>query len=58
VLSYLELEMPESIRVAADVGSRLHAVAIGDPASRLLDEVTVDHRSQGSDAFFDSIARQ
>lgn len=48
--------MTSSIRVAVDVGSKFHCVAIGDATGQLLDEFSVDHRREGFDLFFDRIS--
>lgn len=44
--------MRDSIRVAVDVGSRFHYVAVGDPAGHILEEFAIDHRREGFDTFF------
>ena len=49
--------MVASIRVAVDVGSRFHSVAVGDPTGQLLDEFTIDHRRDGFERFFARIDR-
>ena len=45
------------LRVAVDVGSRFHRVAVGDESGRLLEEFRVDHRSAGFEDFFARIDR-
>ena len=45
------------LRVAVDVGSRFHQVAVGDGSGRLLEEFRVDHRSAGFEEFFARIDR-
>lgn len=39
---------PLSIRVAVDVGSTRHRVAVGLPDGKLLDEFDIDHNGSGS----------
>lgn len=46
---------PLSIRVAVDVGSIRHRVAIGLPDGKLLDEFDIDHNAAGFGEFFDHI---
>jgi transposase len=43
---------PLSIRVAIDVGSTRHRVAVGLPDGKLLDEFDIDHNARGFDEFF------
>jgi hypothetical protein len=50
--------MRTELRVAVDVGSRFHQVAVGDGKGRLLDEFRVDHLRFGFEDFFERIARQ
>jgi len=45
------------LRVAVDVGSRFHQVAIGDGSGRLLDEFQIDHGRAGFEQFFERITR-
>ena len=47
----------DELRVAVDVGSRFHQVAIGDGSGRLLDEFQIDHGRAGFERFFDRIER-
>ena len=49
--------MAIELRVAVDVGSRFHQVAVGDGNGRLLDEFRIDHLRSGFECFFDRIAR-
>lgn len=49
--------MTSTIRVAVDVGSRFHYVAIGDATGQLLDEFSIDHRREGFATFFDRISQ-
>ncbi|WP_232224987.1 IS110 family transposase [Acidihalobacter ferrooxydans] len=44
--------MINTVRVAVDVGSRFHQVAIGDGSGRLLDEFQIGHGSTGFEQFF------
>jgi transposase len=46
---------PLSIRVAVDVGSTRHRVAIGLPDGKLLDEFDIDHNAVGFGEFFNHI---
>ena len=46
---------PLSIRVAVDVGSTRHRVAIGLPDGKLLDEFDIDHDAVGFSEFFNHI---
>lgn len=46
---------PLSIRVAIDVGSTRHRVAVGLPNGKLLDEFDIDHNARGFDEFFHHI---
>ena len=41
-----------TLRVAVDVGSRFHQVAIGDDSGKLLDEFQIDHGRVGFEQFF------
>jgi transposase len=41
-----------TLRVAIDVGSRFHQVAIGDGGGQLLDEFQIDHGRAGFEQFF------
>ena len=43
---------PLSIRVAVDVGSTCHRVAVGLPDGKILDEFDVDHNAGGFNEFF------
>ena len=49
--------MANELRVAVDVGSRFHQVAVGDEKGRLLEEFRIDHLRSGFDDFFERIAR-
>ncbi|MFZ1221835.1 MAG: IS110 family transposase [Dokdonella sp.] len=49
--------MRTELRVAVDVGSRFHQVAVGDGKGRLLDEFRIDHLRSGFEGFFERIAR-
>ena len=49
--------MANQLRVAVDVGSQFHQVAIGDGSGRLLEEFRVDHRNVGFEHFFERIDR-
>lgn len=49
--------MMNTLRVAVDVGSRFHQVAIGDGSGRLLDEFQIDHGREGFEQFFARIGR-
>lgn len=49
--------MKEAIRVAIDVGSQFHQVAIGDEAGEVLEEFGIDHARQGFADFFARIGR-
>lgn len=49
--------MTEAIRVAIDVGSRFHQVAVGTETGQLLDEFGIDHARQGFEHFFERIDR-
>lgn len=42
----------KTLRVAVDVGSRFHQVAIGDGSGKLLDEFQIDHGRVGFEQFF------
>jgi len=46
-----------ALRVAVDVGSRLHQVAIGDGSGRLLEEFQIDHCRAGFERFFERVTR-
>ncbi len=46
---------PPSIRVAVDVGSAYHRVAIGLPDGKVLDEFDIQHNAVGFDKFFHRI---
>lgn len=46
-----------TLRVAVDVGSRFHQVAIGDGNGELLDEFQIDHGRVGFEQFFARISR-
>jgi transposase len=48
---------PLSIRVAVDVGSTCHRVAVGLPDGKLLDEFDIDHNAGGFKEFFHPIER-
>lgn len=48
---------PFSIRVAIDVGSTRHRVAVGLPDGKLLDEFDIDHNARGFDEFFRHIEK-
>lgn len=50
--------MATGLRVAVDVGSRFHQVAIGNAAGELVDEFRIDHRDTGFRQFFARIERQ
>lgn len=45
------------LRVAVDVGSRFHQVAIGDGSGHLLDEFQIDHGRAGFEQFFERVTR-
>lgn len=47
--------MASELRVAVDVGSRFHQVAVGDAAGALLDEFRIDHQDAGFTQFFTRI---
>lgn len=47
----------DELRVAVDVGSRFHQVAIGDERGRLLEEFRIDHGEADFASFFDHIGR-
>lgn len=49
--------MANPLRVAVDVGSQFHQVAVGDGSGRLLEEFRVDHRRAGFEHFFERIDR-
>ena len=49
--------MTAGLRVAVDVGSRFHQVAVGTVGGELVDEFRIDHRSSGFSRFFDRIER-
>lgn len=49
--------MNDSIRVAVDVGSRQHRVAVSDATGHLLDEFSIDHHHLGFSQFFDRVGR-
>ncbi|WP_197490455.1 IS110 family transposase [Halothiobacillus diazotrophicus] len=49
--------MNDSIRVAVDVGSRQHRVAVSDATGHLLDEFSIDHHHLGFSHFFDRVGR-
>ena len=55
--AFLEDGVMNQLRVAVDVGSRFHQVAVGDGSGRLLEEFRVDHRSAGFGEFFARIDR-
>jgi hypothetical protein len=46
-----------TLRVAVDVGSRFHQLAIGDGNGKLLDEFQIDHGRVGFEPFFARISR-
>jgi hypothetical protein len=46
-----------TLRVAVDVGSRFHQVAIGDDGGQLLDEFQINHGRVGFEQFFARIDR-
>ena len=46
---------PHSIRVAIDVGSDRHFVAVGLPDGNILEEFNIDHDRNGFDEFFQRI---
>ena len=46
-----------TLRVAVDVGSRFHQVAIGNGSGQLLDEFQIDHGRAGFEQFFARISR-
>jgi transposase len=48
---------PLSIRVAIDVGSTRHRVAVGLPDGKLLDEFDIDHNARGFEEFFHHVER-
>lgn len=48
---------PLSIRVAIDVGSTCHRVAIGLPDGKMLDEFDIEHNAGGFKEFFCHIER-
>ncbi len=48
---------PHSIRVAVDVGSTRHRVAVGLPDGKILDEFDIDHDKRGFNEFFRHIER-
>ena len=48
---------PLSIRVAIDVGSTCHRVAVGLPDGKLLDEFDISHNASGFKEFFQHIER-
>ncbi|HET7313354.1 IS110 family transposase [Salinisphaera sp.] len=50
--------MAAELRVAVDVGSRFHQVAIGNAAGELVDEFRIDHQDAGFRQFFTRIERQ
>lgn len=47
--------MAVELRVAVDVGSRFHQVAIGNAGGELIDEFRIDHRDTGFNQFFTRI---
>ncbi|MEJ2675736.1 MAG: IS110 family transposase [Acidihalobacter sp.] len=49
--------MSQSIRIAIDVGSRQHQVAVGDASGQLLEEFSITHRQPGFAEFFARIER-
>jgi len=49
--------MAAGLRVAVDVGSRFHQVAVGTDGGALVDEFRIDHRCAGFARFFDRIER-
>ncbi|MGA7965166.1 MAG: IS110 family transposase [Gammaproteobacteria bacterium] len=53
----MEVGAMKELRVAVDVGSRFHQVAIGDGAGRLLDEFRIDHDRAGFERFFECVER-
>lgn len=50
--------MTTGIRVAVDIGSQFHQVAIGNATGELVDEFTIDHQWTGFEQFFERVARQ
>lgn len=46
---------PLSIRVAVDVGSTRHSVAVGLPDGKVLDEFDIEHNAGGFKEFFQHI---
>jgi transposase len=55
--SFVEEQMADELRVAVDVGSRFHQVAVGDGSGVLLEEFRIDHRDAGFERFFERIDR-
>ena len=53
----LEVEMANELRVAVDVGSQFHQVAIGDSNGTLLEEFRINHQRAGFEQFFERIDR-
>ncbi|MEO6076916.1 MAG: IS110 family transposase [Dokdonella sp.] len=49
--------MMNTLRVAVDVGSRFHQVAVGDGGGKLLDEFQIDHGRAGFEQFFARIGQ-
>ncbi len=47
--------MAAELRVAVDVGSRFHQVAIGTTGGELIDEFRIDHQQAGFSCFFERI---
>ncbi len=45
------------LRVAIDVGSRFHQVAVGDDAGNLMEEFRIDHNQKGFAGFFERIGK-
>ena len=54
----LEDVMMDELRVAVDVGSRFHQVAVGDEHGALLDQLRIDHRRAGFESFFGSMGSE
>ena len=48
--------MAAEIRVAINVGSQSHQVAVGNAGGELIDEFRVDHRAESFARFFGRIA--
>lgn len=49
--------MTRELRVAVDVGSQFHQVAVGDSKGVLLEEFRINHRHAGFEQFFERIGR-